>query len=245
MHTHHFTDRTDWFQMKEVEDGIFHIWEPHYRADYRCNIYLVKGSQRDMIIDTGLGLASLKDFVAPISTNPLLVCSHSHYDHMGSNWQFSERVIHPKEADLIANPTRQNTYADPVLVTEDFYELPWPDFDANTWEPQPAPATALIDEGDVIDLGDRSFKVLSTPGHSWGSICLWEDKSGTMFSADTVYEGELFDFLSCSDIPTYVRSMQRLREYSVRVAFPGHGPILHNTAFHNIIENYLHDKGEV
>jgi hypothetical protein len=38
--------------------------------------------------------------------------------------------------------------------------------------------------------------------------------------------------------------MQRLREYSVRLAFPGHGPILDNTAFHNIIENYLHEKGE-
>jgi glyoxylase-like metal-dependent hydrolase (beta-lactamase superfamily II) len=47
-----------------------------------------------------------------MTTNPLLVCSHSHYDHMGSNWQFSERVIHPKEADLIANPTRRT----PTLI---------------------------------------------------------------------------------------------------------------------------------
>jgi glyoxylase-like metal-dependent hydrolase (beta-lactamase superfamily II) len=239
MSTHRFTERTDWFAMQQVSDGIFHVTEPFYRADYRCNIYIVKGRDRDIVIDTGLGLASLKEFIAPVTQNPLLVCSHSHYDHMGSNWEFDQRVIHPTEADIVAHPTRENTYADPFLETEDFYELPWPDFDTTEWLPQPAPPTGLINEGDVIDLGDRQFKVLSTPGHSWGGVCLWEEESGIMFCADTVYEGELFDFLPCSDIPTYVQTMQCLREFPVRVAFPGHGPLLDAARFNAVIDEYV------
>lgn len=239
MTTLRWTEQDDWFSMQEVGDGIYHIMEPKYRDDMRCNIYLVKGDTRDIIIDSGLGLASLRHFIAPISANPLLVCSHSHYDHMGSNWEFEERVIHPAEAEIAAQPTRQNTYADPVLVTRDFYQLPWPGFDAREWMPQPAPATGLINDGDMLDLGSRKFEVLDTPGHSWGSVCLWEASSGILFSADTVYEGELFDFLSCSDIPAYVRSMRRLRELPVKTAFAGHGPILNSAQFQGIVENYI------
>ncbi len=236
-----FTTRADWFRVLEVGDGIFHIDEPHYSADYRCNIYVVKGKTRDIVIDTGLGLASLRDFVKPISANPLLVCSHAHYDHMGSNWEFGERVIHPAEAEIVANPTRENTLADPILATKDFYELPYESFDSNDWIPRAAPATGLLNDGDVLDLGDRQFEVLSTPGHSWGSICLWDAQNQIIFCADTIYEGEIFDFLPCSDVPTYVQSMKRVLELPVRVAFPGHGPILDGDTFRAIAAKYIRD----
>ena len=49
----------------------------------------------------------------------------------------------------------------------------------------------LVDEGDVIDLGDRVFEVLHLPGHSPGSIGLWEESTGTLFSGDAVYDGQL------------------------------------------------------
>lgn len=234
-----FTTRPDWFAQAEVGDGIFHITEPCYRADYRCNIFVVKGSKRDIVIDTGLGLASLRSFIAPIAAKPLLVCSHSHYDHIGSNWEFGERIIHHAEAEIVAHPTRQNTYADPVFVTEDFYSLPWENYDADEWQPQPAPATALMQEGDVLDLGDRKFEVLHTPGHSWGGVCLWDEAHKTIFCADTVYQGELFDFLSCSDIPTYLQTMKRLRELPVEIAFPGHNAIMNGDEFRTVIDEYL------
>ena len=234
-----WTTRADWFAQNEVGDGIFHITEPCYRADYRCNIYVVKGAQRDIVVDTGLGLASLRRFIEPIAPNPLLVCSHSHYDHMGSNWEFDERIIHAAEAPIVAHPTRENTFADPILQTVDFYEMPWDNFDANDWQPQPAPATSLMNDGDILDLGDRKLEVLHTPGHSWGSVCLWDETNKILFCADTVYEGELFDFLPCSDIPTYIQNMKRLRDLPVEIAFPGHNKILDGAAFRKVIDDYL------
>jgi glyoxylase-like metal-dependent hydrolase (beta-lactamase superfamily II) len=236
---HRTTELTDWFTTDEVRPGVLRITEPYYRADYRCNVYLVRGRAFDVLIDTGLGLGDLRAYLRPVSAEPLLVCSHSHYDHVGSNADFPQRLIHPAEADVVARPTAQNTFADPILRTEDFSAQPWPGWTAADWLPRPAPATGVLNEGDVLDLGDRALRVLHTPGHSWGSVCLWDETGNELFCADTVYDGEIFDFLPCSDVPTYVRSMRRLRELPVRVAYPGHGPVLEGSQFRRVIDDYL------
>jgi glyoxylase-like metal-dependent hydrolase (beta-lactamase superfamily II) len=69
----------------------------------------------------------------------------------------------------------------------------------------------MVDEGDEIDLGDRTFRVLHLPGHTPGEIGLWEEATRTLFSGDCVYEsGVLLDELPESSIADYVRSMRRL-----------------------------------
>jgi glyoxylase-like metal-dependent hydrolase (beta-lactamase superfamily II) len=239
---HRYTDQPDWFALEEITQGVFHVWEPAYREDYRCNIYLIKGSTSDLVLDTGLGLGSLRAFIAPLAPDPLLVLSHGHYDHIGSGFEFERRLIHAAEAEILAAPTRANTYADLLLAEEDFSPRPWDSFTAADWVIEPAPATGLIGEGDPLDLGDRRFTVLHTPGHSWGSICLWDEARGFLFCADTVYSGEIFDHLPCSDIPTYLQSMHRLRDLPVRAAFPGHGPILSGGEFRQTIDTYIQSK---
>lgn len=66
-----------------------------------------------------------------------------------------------------------------------------PEFDENAYRVRPAPATRLFEQGDVIDLGDRHFEVLHEPGHSPGSIALWESASGVLLSGDSIYDGPL------------------------------------------------------
>jgi len=239
---HRYTNQVDWFARQEVTQGTFHVWEPAYRDDYRCNIYVIKGSTSDLVLDTGLGLGSLRTFIAPFAPDPLLVLSHGHYDHIGSAFEFERRVIHTAEAQIVAAPTHANTYADLLLAEEDFTPTPWNGFTAADWAVEAAPVTGLIGEGDILDLGDRRFTVLHTPGHSWGSICLWDEARGFLFCADTVYAGEIFDHLPCSDIPTYLHTMRRLRELPVRTAFPGHGPILSGDEFRLTIDTYLASK---
>jgi glyoxylase-like metal-dependent hydrolase (beta-lactamase superfamily II) len=82
--------------------------------------------------------------------------------------------------------------------------------------------TRTLEEGDVVDLGDRHFEVLHLPGHSPGSLGLWEQASGILFSGDAIYDGPLLDDLPDSDVSDYVRTMQRLRELPVRVVHGGH-----------------------
>ena len=76
----------------------------------------------------------------------------------------------------------------------------------------------------MVDIGNRRFEVLHLPGHSPGSMGLWEASTGTLFSGDALYDGPLLDELDHSDIPAYVRTMKRLRELPVSVVHAGHDP---------------------
>jgi len=68
------------------------------------------------------------------------------------------------------------------------------------------------------------FTVLHLPGHTPGSIALYDEQSGTIFTGDVIYDGQLLAEIVGSDIDDYLHSMRRLREMPVRVVHPGHGP---------------------
>src|SRR5690606_9654990 len=87
-----------------------------------------------------------------------------------------------------------------------------PGMTLETFRQKPAKVTRLIEEGDLVSTGDRRFEVLHLPGHSPGSIGLWETASGTLFSGDALYDGPLLDEMPESDIPAYVKTMERLME---------------------------------
>ena len=84
----------------------------------------------------------------------------------------------------------------------------------------PTEATSFVDEGDTIDLGDRSFVALHTPGHTDGSICLWEEASGTIFTGDAIYVDAR---LGWEDPEAFAASLVRLRGLDIRIAHSGHG----------------------
>jgi glyoxylase-like metal-dependent hydrolase (beta-lactamase superfamily II) len=98
--------------------------------------------------------------------------------------------------------------------------LPSPGFDVAGWVTPGVEPTSFLDEGDVVDLGDRAFEVLHTGGHTPGSISLWEAPTGTLFSGDAVY---VDDRLSWDDREAFLRSLDRLRALPVRVVHGGHG----------------------
>lgn len=239
-----FSSRADWFSRREVGDGIWHIEEPFYNADYRCNIFLIQSKTRDLVIDSGLGLASLREFLRPLSENPTLIASHAHYDHLGGNFEFENRFAHAGEAEILAHPTRENTFGERFLEDGDFAFLPWDGFSVEEWQPTPAPATRILKNGEILDLGDRKLEVIHAPGHSPGLICLWDAENRALFSTDAVYAGEIFDFLPCSDIATYLKTMRKLRELPVEIAYPCHNQILDGDRFRAVIDAYLASKGD-
>ena len=103
--------------------------------------------------------------------------------------------------------------------------------------------TRLVDEGDVIDLGDRvSSQVLHLPGHSPGSIGLWEATTGTLFSGDALYDGPLLDLLPGSDLDDYRATMERLATLPVTVVHGGHDPSFGRDRMHKLITDYLESR---
>jgi glyoxylase-like metal-dependent hydrolase (beta-lactamase superfamily II) len=220
----------------------------------RCNIWHVRGRDRDLLIDTGLGMASLKDAARRLFEKALTaVVTHAHYDHVGGFHEFEDRMVHHAEAAKVAAGNAASLYGagkeDALLESiraagyevpaELFTAVPDRDYDPRAYEVRPAPATRIVEEGDVVDIGDRRFEILHLPGHSPGSIGLWEAASGVLFSGDAVYDGPLLDELPGSSIPVYVATMKRPHGMPVRVVHAGHDPSFGRARLQELCEAYL------
>ena len=97
-----------WYRTRRIDDDITHIEEPYIKPFYRCNIWHVRGRERDMLVDSGMGVVSLRAQVVQLAERPLLaVASHTHFDHIGCHHEFSERAVHAEEAELMAAPGRR------------------------------------------------------------------------------------------------------------------------------------------
>jgi glyoxylase-like metal-dependent hydrolase (beta-lactamase superfamily II) len=229
-----------WYGVAERGDGVTHIFEPHIDIFYRCNIWHVRGREYSLLVDSGLGVVSLVGQLPWLAASPLLaVASHTHYDHIGNHHEFSQRACHPLESDTLADPTPQRTLAARFATLEMFEQLPPGGFTPHTYRVRPAPATRMLEDGDVIDLGDRHFQVLHVPGHSPGSIALWESQSGILLSGDAVYDGPLIDDAYHSNRDDYVATMRRLAELPVRVVHGGHYPSFGRDRYRELIEDYV------
>jgi glyoxylase-like metal-dependent hydrolase (beta-lactamase superfamily II) len=230
----------DWFKAREVGDGITHIHEIHVAHWLRCNIWHVQGRDRDLIIDTGMGLRPMIKEIAQLSERPITaIMTHSHFDHAGGMHEFTHRCGHPHEARIMAAPTTANTVADSGYVRADtFAMLPWEGFSHETYRVKPAPLTHLLHDGDVVDLGDRVFQVFHLPGHSPGSIALYEQATGTLFSGDVIYDGALIDDLYHSDAEVLLDSHARLRELPVNTVHAGHFASFGRDRLHALLDEY-------
>src|ERR1700759_680075 len=94
-----------WFESKKIDDDITLLWEPHVIPLMRCNIWHVRGRDRDLIIDTGMGVASLHDATRHLIDKPVLaVATHTHLDHIGGHHEFAETVVHVAESEALQVP---------------------------------------------------------------------------------------------------------------------------------------------
>jgi len=235
-----FATVEDWYRVRRVDHGVTHIDEHHIDPFYRCNIWHVRGRDGDLLVDSGMGVVSLRARVPWLGERPVLaVASHAHFDHVGNHHEFDARACHPAEAAILADPRGDWNLADRYAVVEMFTALPPDGYDQATYRVVPAPATRLVEAGDVIDLGDRVFEVLHVPGHSPGSIALWEAATGVLFSGDAVYDGPLVDDAYHSHVPTYLETMRWLRTLPVTVVHGGHFPSFGRDRFRALIDEYV------
>lgn len=243
-----------WFVREGVGEGITLVSEPHVHPLLRCNVWHVQGRDLDLVVDTSLGLAPLRHLVERVTDGPMLaVATHTHSDHVGGLGEFPERAVHRAEVETLARQglvcLETAPFGDGVLgpyrdagyeIGELFVDaVPPGGIEATVAVIEPAPATRVLDEGDVVDLGDRAFEVLHLPGHSPGSIGLWEAATGILFSGDAVYDGPLLDELDGCDIEAYVATMRRLRELPVTVVHGGHEPSFGRERLIAICDDYL------
>lgn len=231
---------TDFFTIDRMGDGVSLIAERGVVPWLKCNIWHVQGRDRDLVIDTGMGLSPLKAFVQKETDRPLIaILTHAHFDHAAGLHAFEDRRAHPVEAEVMAAPDWKNTvYGGGWSADHLVHPHVYPDFDPERYLVQPAPLTGYLDEGDVVDLGDRAFQILHLPGHSPGSIGLYETKSKTLFSGDAVYDGDLLDSLELSDPALLLATLDRILKLAPEVIHGGHFPSFGPQRLLEIVEGY-------
>ncbi len=187
---------------------------------YDSNIYVIPG-RKTTIVDTGTGLYSkqivsdIKEIIDPERIQQIII-THEHFDHCGG-----VRKLH----DIISDSVKIMAHVD----ASDKIERGDSDFARMLGGVMPKmPVDVKLKESDSVEIGDETYRVIHTPGHSPGSMCLYAEKSKTLFSGDTVFSHGSFgryDFPG-SDAGLLRDSIERLSKLDVEYLYPGHESIV-------------------
>ena len=224
-----------WFAVGTVDERVSRLWEPHVDELLVSNVWHVRGRDADLVVDTANGIGVLAPEIAVLAEGrPVIaVATHGHFDHVGGLREFDDRRVHAADAEMTRSPfplrIHRNDFPPGTEEMYAYYGIPVPEvviraapspgFDARGWVASGAEPTTLLQDGDVVDLGDRRFEVLHTPGHTDGSACLWDADDGTLFTGDAIYVDAPLDF---TDPQAEARSLALLAELPARVAHAGH-----------------------
>lgn len=234
-----------WFEAGEMAAGVIRIRETCLDPGAACNIWLIRGRATDLVFDSGTGLISLKKSLPELFRRPVIcVSSHSHFDHIGGSYEFEERWMHPAEAGIITKPNRVNTTVEGFLTSDLFSALPFEGFRPELYRVKPAPPTGFLQDGRIIDLGGRTLEVLHLAGHSPGSIGLYESSTRSLFSGDALFDGPLHDDVFHSDIPAWLKTMERLLKLPVGLVHGGHFKSFGSTRMKELVNSYIDSKNK-
>jgi glyoxylase-like metal-dependent hydrolase (beta-lactamase superfamily II) len=214
------TDR--WFEVYKIRPDVFAIYEPHQLEEVIS--YLIVGADRALLFDTGMGISNIQAVVAGLTKLPVSVLnSHTHNDHVGDNWRFSD--IYGMDTEFTrtnARGSKQDAQAE-LAADEICGSLP-AGFDAKAYATKPFHITHWLHDGDQIDLGGGALKIIGTPGHTPDSIALLDAKNGLLFTADTFYAGPIYLYRPETDLDAYLASVQKLASLApqLQLLLPAH-----------------------
>ena len=200
---------SNWFELYRVTSGVTAIYEPHQWQETIS--YLIEGSDRALLFDTGNGIADIFELVEGLTDKPVSVLnSHTHYDHVGGNYAF-DRIL---AMDTEFTRKRQQGHANSEISIEVSpaalcRELPVGVTEKNHVG-RPFSVTQFIEDGHIIDLGDRQLEVIHLPGHTPDAIALIDRKAGLLWTGDSYYSGPIWLFAAETDLDAYAESLDRL-----------------------------------
>lgn len=207
---------SNWFEVYRAAEGVYALVEPY---QYQETIsYLIVGSEKALLFDSGLGLVPMRPVVEQLTALPVAVLnSHTHYDHVGGNAEFDTVLA----VDTIYTRANMDGFPQAELVSEAapeaFCQEPPGDADPASFHTRPWQASRFVSDGELIELGGRQLEVLHVPGHTPDSLVLLERSKGLMWTGDTYYDGGLWLFVPESSLEDYQASISRLREVAAEV----------------------------
>lgn len=211
---------SNWFEVERIDSDTYAISEYKHWEETHC--YLLCGTQKAALIDTGLGVANIKKVVESLTALPItVVTTHVHWDHIGGHRYFDNIAVHEAEQEWLSNQfpiplqaVKQNLICKPCDFPKDFV--------IDDYRLYKGTPDIVFQDGDSFDLGDREFTVLHTPGHSPGHCCFYETERKYLYSGDLIYKGCLDAFYPTTNPQQFYQSVRKIKDLKIDRVLPAH-----------------------
>jgi len=201
-------------KITELRPGIYQF----YGEKPGSHVYLIRGSNKNVLIDTGIATnfpyikECLRELGLRTKDTQFVILTHEHPDHIGATVFFLDTAVVGAH-HLAANKVELQ---DEFVTMNKYVNAPTRPFCIDLW----------LESNTLIDLGNYKLRVIHTPGHTSGCICIYELTQRLLFSGDTVFAGgTLSNIATSGNISDYVNSLERLSTLQIAELYPGHGRI--------------------
>jgi len=216
----------------KISDNI-HLLDFEFTDQIRNHLYLIEDSGEALLIDAHIGTAAEKVLEAvqeiiELDNLRTVLLTHGHTDHIGACPLIEEKTnadiaVHIADAQYVEDPWIQFlTLYQNLNISANAYE----DFLKLAGE-RGVKVTRPLHGGDALEVGSVKLQIVHTPGHSPGSVCIYEPDTKTLFSGDVLIPSDWFPrrLGVIHDAYTHLRSLESLSNMDIEVLCPGHEPI--------------------
>jgi len=185
-----------------------------YSRTAGCHVYLIIGDELNVLIDTGI-ITKFNSFNYLLTTEvglkiediDLVINTHEHFDHISSNAYFHCPIAAHRWAAV------KIQHSDELITKGKKWGVDLTEMRINIW----------LEDRNIIDLGNTMLKVIETPGHTSGCICLLEPYKNYIFSGDTLFKGATTNIYESGSISEHIDSLQILDTLKINSFYPSHG----------------------
>lgn len=237
--------------MEKLPKNVTKIDNQTFRiVDSNVYMYLLIGDTKALLIDTGMSQGKLSKLLPQLTTLPISVINtHGHIDHVASNHLF-EKVIMSQLDEEIFKEHMSYTFAsslyysllDEMKIPKLIQKIaPIKKF-VNKMATIPAKDNRVnLPDSMTIDLGNRTIRIIETPGHTPGSICLLDVERKVLFSGDMVCDrGVLLNLPHSMSVRVFQESINKLKSLSINgdfnLIYPSHHTLPLQVSF---LDDYL------
>ena len=231
-----------WYGVQPVSNNIIRLRELFVDSYASGDSWLVVGSKWCLLADTCSGIVPLAPVIKSITSKPVLaVALNDFYDHAGGWSGFEYRACHRLDAPGLFDPSVEQDTVLNYLTDQRLFALPVKGYQLSDYHLSSAAPTRLLNDEEIIDLGDRKVQVLQTLGRGRGGISLFEEATGSLFTSDMLYDGEHGEAWPPTDPVRYTTSIKKFLHLPVTTVYAGHYGYFDRARMDVIINQQLAD----
>ena len=204
----------EWFEVYRITPEVYALYEDGQFQEVIS--YLIIGTEKAALIDTGYGMGDIKSLVEELTNLPIIVVTtHTHVDHIGQHNEFSNIAVydHPFSRENAAKGRAPNSMSNALKPEMYWKKLP-EDLTPENFHIPPFKVTRWLKDGEKINLGNKELEIIYTPGHSPDSICILDRKAKLFWTGDTFYNAPLYVYSSTTNLDDFINSYKKMNELS-------------------------------